>query len=103
MISKDKLKVGLQVVYIPPHVIGKYNAPEDYVKDHEVELGFITSWNDSFVFCRFFSKQFKNMLRTLANSEACGYDELLEFNHHDQFFVDRIVNEIYSEWDASND
>jgi len=82
-ITKDELKVGLQVVY---QTVGKR------------EEGFVTSWNDKFVFCRFFSRD--GSLRTVANSEVCRYETLTATDHRDQDQIDWLMNRMRNLPDA---
>jgi hypothetical protein len=65
-----KFQRGDQIIYIPNHADGP-NHPD-------AETGFVTSVNEKFVFCRYWSKQYPGQLRTVANSEATPSENLIK-------------------------
>lgn len=84
--SIDDLRPGTQVIYAPSHAEGDETHPD-------CEEGFVTSYNDEFVFCRFW-RGHTNELRTRTNSEACHPRHLLIKDTRSQVVVDRMINEI---------
>lgn len=80
-------KPGQQIAYIPSHANENINHPD-------VEFGFVTSVNDSYVFCRFFRNRGSNELRTMANSEACRPEDLIPFEHHKQGEINILLKGI---------
>ncbi len=77
----------MQVAYIPTHAEGDINHKD-------VEYGFVTSTNDQFVFCRFWSKRERNggeyELRTKANSEACRPQDLVPYRYVGEALVNAM-------------
>lgn len=85
MIEQHELYVGKPILY------GGNNYDDEY--------GFVTSWNNRFVFCRFFRNERPLKLkeiRTIANSEACEYSQLWAFPLP-QEKIDSIVAEMRSD------
>ena len=78
MIFDCELAVGLQVAYIPRYVVERNKTLGEVLKDKHTEFGFVTSWNDNAIFCRFWLKGKPGELRTVANSEACDAADLFE-------------------------
>lgn len=93
-LTKDMLRVGKQVAYIPSHVIEKCgSARRAIVTDaDDVEYGFVSSWNEQTIFCRFWSLQFPKELRTTANSEGCNIEDLYLYPSRMQSVVDDRIN-----------
>jgi len=85
MIDESDLGVGVQVLYVPSHVREQYKSGliEDYLKSPDTEIGFISSWRDGTVFCRFYWKR-TPALRTTANSEGCSPEDLIAYNYFPQ-------------------
>ena len=85
-----KFEPLMQIAYIPSHCKGDI--------DHkDVEHGFVTSKNDSVVFCRFWIKKYGHTiceLRTTANSEACNRRDLVPY----RLFADHIVKEVWDKY-----
>ncbi len=80
MITDNELYVGKPVVF------------DDEYRD--LEHGFVTSWNDRFVYCRFFRSASHIRLislRTVANSEACDPKHLYPFPLN-QENIDNIID-----------
>lgn len=65
-----KFNRGDQIIYIPNHADGP--------KHPDSEAGFVTSVNDKFVFCRYWSKQYPGQLRTTSCSEATPPENLIK-------------------------
>jgi len=94
MINPASLLPGTQIIYVPNH------ADED--KTHpDCEFGFVTSIGDNHAFCRYFFKENLGMgrtePRTVANSEAAPFDNILVLDHMDQVYVDRWMAAIIAE------
>ena len=87
-----ELRVGMQVAYIPPHVRGmcKNNLPR-MLKHPDTEFGFVSSWRDGTVFCRFWSQYNPKQLRTLANSEGCDRFDLEAHDHYSPLMVETVL------------
>lgn len=79
-------KPGTQVAYIPNHANGDINHVD-------VEFGFITgmSQDNTFAFCRYWSKNSEIALRTTCNSESTPLENLVEYEHVPQGVVNRIM------------
>ena len=85
-IRKVKFKPGDQIIYIPNHADGP---------DHpDAEQGFVTSFNDHYIFCRYFSKTYPGQLRTLANSEATMPRNLIKQTTRPQGIIDQLLKGI---------
>jgi hypothetical protein len=93
-LTKDMLRVGKQVAYVPRHVIDKwgnaYNAIS--IDANGVEYGFVSSWSGDTVFCRFWSPYSSNELRTTANSEGCNINDLYFYPSRMQSAVDKKID-----------
>lgn len=91
--NKDTpLKVGIQVMHIPPHVREECNGNWDSMINHaDTEFGFVSSWNEKTVFARFWSKHWMAGIRTVANSEGCNWENLELYNSHADFEVLRAI------------
>lgn len=98
-LTKDMLRVGKQVAYIPSHVIEKCgSARRAIVTDaDDVEYGFVSSWNDQTVFCRFWSLHSPKELRTTANSAGCNIEDLYFYPSRMQSVVDNKINTLREE------
>lgn len=92
MIKRSDLKVGLRVMYVPSHIREECSEYR-YAEYPDTELGFVTSWNDTYVFCRFFSR-YTLKLRTVANSEACDISDLFPSDFISQEFVDKTISSL---------
>ena len=75
-----QFKRGDQIIYIPHHA--------------DIETGFVTSVNEEFVFCRYWSKQYPGQLRTVANSEATSPRDLIKSITTLQTIIDDILKGI---------
>ena len=85
-IRKMKFQPGDQIVYVPNHADGP---------DHpDAEEGFVTSCNEFYVFCRYFSKAYPGQLRTLANSEATMPKDLIKKTTRPQGIIDQLLKGI---------
>jgi len=82
-----QFKRGDQIIYIPHHAKGNPKHPD-------IETGFVTSVNEQFVFCRYWSKQYPWQLRTVANSEATSPQDLIKSITTFQTIVDDILKGI---------
>lgn len=86
------LKPGTQIVYIPYHVQIQTGMP---VLEHpDIQMGFVTSTKEDTnnIFCRYFyPKDLGGTLRTLANSEGAGIEQIWLHKHHSQRLVDRLL------------
>jgi len=92
MINKSDLKVGLRIMYVPAHARAECGYNEnDYIEHKDAELGFVTSWNEWFVFCRFYVKGHYK-LRTVANSEACDISDLFISDYISQEYVNKTIS-----------
>lgn len=94
MIEKNdpNLKVGAQVMYVPRHVREECKGDLELIKKHpNAEFGFISSWCYDTVFVRFWSKVYKNLLRTLSCSEGCSFADLDFFDSKPAHVVDATV------------
>lgn len=98
-LTKDMLRVGKQVAYVPSHVIEKCgSARRAIITDTEgVEYGFVSSWNDQTVFCRFWSLYSPKELRTTANSAGCNIEDLYFYPSRMQSVVDNKINTLREE------
>lgn len=96
-VTREMLRVGKQVVYIPRHTLWMYNTPEACVKscDRDIEFGFVSSWNSEMVFCRFWSRQ-HNGLRTTADSEGCHINDIWFYPSRKQEHVDKKIEALRS-------
>lgn len=88
------LAPGTQIAYIPMHANADIEHPD-------VEFGFVSSVSrhchddGMFVyFCRFWRKGEPGQLRTVANSETCVADTIVEHVSVDQEVVERTREEI---------
>ncbi|MCK5607655.1 hypothetical protein KAR91_37570 [Candidatus Pacearchaeota archaeon] len=87
---------GTQIMYVPSHT-------EPYSKF--CAYGFIFSYNEMYVFCRFFNdNNFSSVkgyedLRTVANSEACNPEDLNLHISRPQEIVDACVKKIQEDFD----
>lgn len=92
MVTKEQLKQGTQVLYIPNHA-----TDEDGNRDPEhpdCEAGFVMSMNEDFAFVRYWSKINPHELRTTANSESTLLSNLALIDTRAQVTVDRMVQDI---------
>ena len=77
------MKRGTQIIYVPSHADGP---------DHpDAEPGFVTSGDDAFVFCRYWSKHYPGELRTKANSERTPTCALVVQDTVDQSLVEEML------------
>lgn len=83
----NTFKRGDQVAYIPNHAEGD-------ITHRDVELGFVTSINDKFVFVRYWSKTSPHELRTKANSEATPSENLVHRHSHPQQTIENILEKL---------
>lgn len=83
------IRRGTQVAYIPSHADGD-------ITHANVEFGFVTSVREDIgiVFCRYWSQQDPNQLRTRANSEATPLDNIVLHTLHPQEKIDRLLGQI---------
>jgi len=77
---------GTQIAYVPAHACGDINHPD-------VEFGFVTSTWEKIVFCRFWSNDDSNRLRTVANSESVLANRLLVHETHPQRQIDVLLQQ----------
>lgn len=82
-IERVALKVGLQIVYD---------------NGFKREQGFVSSWNDQTVFCRFWNKDMSG-LRTTSISEGCRYADIKAVDYTSQKSIDKMVNLLRSKPD----
>jgi len=94
MISDDRLCVGLQVVHFPPHVAKRNKTFGEALKDKDAEFGFIASWDEHVIFCRFWLKGKPGELRTVANSEARDKFELFAHESVSKTTMIKQINEM---------
>jgi len=81
----SELKRGTQIAYVPNHA-------GELLNHLDVERGFVTSTNDKFAFCRYWSKYGnKDHLRTTANSEATPPDRLVIDKSRSQELIDEML------------
>lgn len=81
-----EFKRGDQIIYIPSHADGP---------DHkDSEEGFVTSVRGDSIFCRYWSKHDRNILRTLANSEATSPEDLILADTRHQNVINNILKGI---------
>ena len=69
MIKAEDLEVGTQIVYIPDHAQDEYHS--------DCEEGFVTQITSRGAFCRYWNKDNKGVLRTIANSEHTRFENLI--------------------------
>jgi len=79
------MKPKTQIAYIPNHAHGDINH-------EDVEFGFVTSSNEKFIFCRFWSKTYPNTLRTMSCSEAVYGENLVEVESVPQSLVNKFFD-----------
>lgn len=93
MIDESDCGVGVPVLYAPRHVREQYKSGliEDYLKSPDTEIGFISSWRDGTVFCRFYWKR-TPALRTTANSEGCSPEDLIPYTYFPQDVVEQTLS-----------
>jgi hypothetical protein len=89
--TEEKFVPGTQIVYIPLHAKGDI--------DHKDSLrGFVTSKNNTFVFCRFWKKDSHGFpimeLRNKLNSEACNKEDLVEYISVPKLWVNQALDQI---------
>lgn len=83
----EKLKRGTQIIYVPDHA--------KYVEDHpDCERGFVITDNGDTVFCRYFSRNYRYELRTVANSESTNKRDLVVRDTIEQSHVDSFIKHI---------
>lgn len=95
-VTRSNVRIGMQVIYIPSHVIEFTKLGGNPVDDDSVEYGFVTNYSHGTVFCRFFYPN--KDLRTKANSESTPYESLFilpEDRRVPQEFVDNFIEENY--------
>lgn len=61
------------------------------------EYGFITSVKGKSMFVRYWSLDDNFRLRTSANSESTPIKDLEKYDLHEQKFIDKVLQELYSE------
>ena len=66
---------------------------EKYKELRSSEIGFVSSWHDDAIFCRFFWDRTHN-LRTVANSEGCSPDDLFEYTFFPQEDIDNLIRKM---------
>ena len=94
-LKERKYPPGTQIMYVPSHTkpLSEFCC-----------YGFIMSYNDRFIFCRFFndnksdSKVGWEKLRTRANSEACEAHSLHLHVSRSQEMVDACVKRIQEDF-----
>ncbi len=94
--NEADLRVGKQIVYIPERLLFRYRknhtqAIQDYPVD--VQTGFVTSWDENTVYCRFYHIQGRH-LRTLTYSEFCNKNNLFFYDSKPQNKVDELIDEM---------
>lgn len=98
MEESTPLKVGTQIIYVPEHVRSACgNNMSKMIAHQDAEFGFVSSWNDDTVFCRFWSNHFMGALRTLANSEGCNRRDLELHSRYHQAIIDVTIKKFRAE------
>jgi hypothetical protein len=93
MIDTKDLKVGLQVMYMPRYIVDECQGDMEKCKQSPVvEYGFVSSWREGTIFCRFFYHGTE--LRTLANSEACYAEDLFVSDYYPQEVIDYALHDL---------
>lgn len=95
MMRIEEATPGTQVIYVPMHAKGDVNHPD-------CEEGFITSHNEHYVFCRFWSKYpgRENELRTTTCSEAVSPERLIKKETRPQSLINTKFAEIDKIWNT---
>ena len=90
----EKMVARQQIVYVPRHLReGFLEDPAGYVAaDVGVQRGFITSWNEGGVFCRYFRAGFELSLRTTANSERANFRDVFPYEHTRDWVIEGMWN-----------
>lgn len=116
-----KLKKGVQIIYVPPHVsfrrvfplalehipdvqIGKYTQEwktfcyiEPKLLPTDCQAGFVMEVRDSTAMCRYWSGIEVSWLRTMSCSELTPKDRLLVVSTHPQSEVDKWIKHFENE------
>jgi hypothetical protein len=95
-ISKKDVKRGMQVAYIPDHLIEDLTQDDSGVRLIDlfshisdlsgVELGFITSWNEHGAFCRYFYEGTRD-IKTKDNSVLTMWRNIFPIVHTNSRFI----------------
>lgn len=88
--TTEELSRGTQIIYVPLHADGD--------ESHEdAQEGFVTSVVNTMAFCRFWSRQRPNELRTRVNSEAVPVHLLVVRDTRPQSRVDAALAQVEKE------
>jgi len=84
------IQKGSQIAYVPNHAEGNLSHPD-------VEFGFVTSIRDNIAFCRYWSKDSFEILRTKANSEATPLNRIVLHISTAQSNINKLLADIEAE------
>ncbi len=83
MTKRHELKTQDQVLYVPSHIDRRGRSAQQLAEEvPATQEGFVTSLSRTIVFCRFYYPD--GNLRTVANSEACNFADLVPYAQPDR-------------------
>ena len=81
----NELAPRTQIIYVPRHALGN-------LSHRDCESGFVQRDEGTRVLCRFFKRD--GSLRTRANGEWCGREDVIEHDHTTAERIAEIVREL---------